>query len=320
MYFPYFRGKQYELICLRTSASLLKSKKIHPIVEPVRDLWTQCDKMLQALSDHNIGCTLVANPRIGDHAENPNVVLEYICTQNLFKNGIHWLGYIIENEHDFNQIEQYVSNLPHAKWQVFHSGANLQPQQIADKCLGFPQIESHVFRERECGRSYVKAFKDCQNRVVLADSFPKQSKNSEYKMNIIELFSDVIEFYKSDGYTGFGDYLTIGDLYSEGGGNAKFMTVAIHITLRKSLEDLIIYIQHFTSQDNQGSIMEKFQRALDTLITDYNSPNSLIYHTNAMEEFKRLWAIEHFPGLGKIKQLSMQHHLELMDSILIEKR
>ena len=317
MYFPYFRGKQYELICLRTTAGLLKSGRIHPIVEPVHDLWAQCDKMLQALFDYGIGGTLVVNPTIGDLAESPRAVLDYAHTQDMLIDGRHWLGYIIRDEQGVELLKHHINEFPQARWQIIHSSAGLPEKIIATESKALPQIVSHVFHERECGRGYVKAFKVCPDRVVLADSFPKQSKNSDYQMHTVELFSDVLEFYKSDGYTGFSDYLTIGDLYSEGGGNAKFMTVAIHITLRKSADNSSIYIQHFTSQDNQGSIMEKFQRALDNLISDYHATDSLIYHSKAMDEFEKLHILQHFPGLGKIKQLSMQHHLELMDSILL---
>ena len=37
MYYPYFRGKLYELVLLREQASFLANNHIHPIIEPVRD-------------------------------------------------------------------------------------------------------------------------------------------------------------------------------------------------------------------------------------------------------------------------------------------
>ncbi len=37
MYFPYFRGKQYELITIRDNASMIKDSGITPIIEPVKE-------------------------------------------------------------------------------------------------------------------------------------------------------------------------------------------------------------------------------------------------------------------------------------------
>lgn len=36
MYFPYFRGKQYELLTIRETAPVLAGSKFIPIIEPVK--------------------------------------------------------------------------------------------------------------------------------------------------------------------------------------------------------------------------------------------------------------------------------------------
>ena len=42
MYFPYLRGKQFELIALREASNLLEKNKtkVSPIIEPVKDSTT----------------------------------------------------------------------------------------------------------------------------------------------------------------------------------------------------------------------------------------------------------------------------------------
>ena len=37
-----------------------------------------------------------------------------------------------------------------------------------------------------------------------------------------------------------------------------------------------------------------------------------MFHSNAVNEFKALKNRDHYPGLGSIKKLSMQHHIELL--------
>ena len=36
MYYPYLRGKQFELILIRDNAEFLAKNDIHPIIEPVK--------------------------------------------------------------------------------------------------------------------------------------------------------------------------------------------------------------------------------------------------------------------------------------------
>ena len=54
----------------------------------------------------------------------------------------------------------------------------------------------------------------------------------------------------------------------------------------------------------------KFAEALGAMIATLDEPNSKVLETQAVEEFRHLHARQHFPGLGYVKKLSMQHHIE----------
>ena len=43
-----------------------------------------------------------------------------------------------------------------------------------------------------------------------------------------------------------------------------------------------------------------------------NKPNSKILETAAVKEFRKLHKDGHFPGLGHVKKLSMNHHIETL--------
>ncbi len=60
----------------------------------------------------------------------------------------------------------------------------------------------------------------------------------------------------------------------------------------------------------------KFLEALQKLVDEVDSSDTLVMKTNAVNEFTQLYKDRHFPGLGYVKKLSMKHHLELMLSIL----
>ena len=111
---------------------------------------------------------------------------------------------------------------------------------------------------------------------------------------------------------GFGDFLIVGNDYSETGGPAY--TVAIHLTFIDPEKDDEMYIHHFKSnrQDTPKDPAGKFAEALDKLLTELQSPTNKIQETSAIQEFKSFHSRRHFPGLGYVKKLSMKHHIETL--------
>jgi len=111
---------------------------------------------------------------------------------------------------------------------------------------------------------------------------------------------------------GFGDFLTVGDDYSEGGGPAY--AIAIHLTFIDPSKDDAMYIYHFKSKrmDTPTDPAGKFAEALDSMIKKLDEPGSPVLNSEAVQEFRSLNEKGHFPGLGYIKKLSMQHHIETM--------
>ena len=69
MYFPYLRGRQYELIALR---ELLENNKLGsaviPIIEPVR-LSPTLVSTLEGFKDKRQKCSIVMNPGVGSFLE-----------------------------------------------------------------------------------------------------------------------------------------------------------------------------------------------------------------------------------------------------------
>jgi hypothetical protein len=159
MYYPYLRGKQYELLLLRENAKFIKENNIHPIIEPVKDNFAAIKRALNELNKKKVEYVLIANPQIGDYKEDSQIVLS-----NLY-------------------------------------------------------------------------------------------------------------------------------------------------------EDM--YIHHFISDSNRSEKQEiKFTTAINKLSKVINQPRSKIYKSNACKKFLELRKIGHYPGLGIIKKISMQHHIELIADYL----
>jgi hypothetical protein len=65
MYYPYLRGKQFDLLAVNTLIKEVRwSKKIRPIIEPVRDSPT-LKKTIELFDQKKLVCYLITNPQVG---------------------------------------------------------------------------------------------------------------------------------------------------------------------------------------------------------------------------------------------------------------
>ena len=67
MYFPYLRGKQFELIALREFAiQYPNTEQIIPIIEPVKSTFNGLTTAARIMFEQNLRFALVLNPADGD--------------------------------------------------------------------------------------------------------------------------------------------------------------------------------------------------------------------------------------------------------------
>jgi hypothetical protein len=65
MYYPYLRGKQFELILLRDNAEFIAKNRIYPIIEPVKTNFSSLKNTMTVLNEKGVHCTLIVNPQAG---------------------------------------------------------------------------------------------------------------------------------------------------------------------------------------------------------------------------------------------------------------
>ena len=162
--------------------------------------------------------------------------------------------------------------------------------------------------EKSCGRLYRQHFRQGE-RVLVRDGF-KRRKNRDHPD--VELFSDLHVTYTDEDSEGFGDFLIGGDDYFETGGPAY--AVAIHLTFVDPTKDSAMFIYHFKSDrsDMPTDPAGKFAEALAKLIAEVRKPGAHILRSSAVKGFLELHQSGHFPGLGTVKKLSMNHHIETL--------
>ena len=310
MYYPYFRGKQYELITIRETSKLLAEKNFVPVIEPVRESLGSLKKTLSAVCEAGGRAIVIVNPYHGDHKKDgasiTGLLQEYFCEVDNISAGI-----LLRN--DMNADEVIACYDQHADHQpvLVHAGFTA-PKELAAALKKNTAGLDNVFIEDHAKMLYRKHF-DQGKRILVRDGFKRQ-RNADYLP--VEEFSDLHVTYDELRMTGFGDFLIAGDVYSESGGPAY--AVAIHLTFIDPDKDDVMYVYHFISDTNDTPTdpAGKFAQALEKLIAKLDRDNSHILETEAIKEFRSLHAKGHFPGLGYIKKLSMKHHIETLADYL----
>lgn len=316
MYFPYLRGRQYELLALR---ELIINNKlcssIVPIIEPVKMTSTfasTVDSFINA--GHDIA--LIFNPEVGTFKndieysqKNPkkneyfqyllekysdNHVIKSIIVKN---DAVDFIGSDVENKLDKSQllvINNHEDDLDLYEKEFY----NIAPRYVLIPDEG-------TFRRR---------VRD--NRVLLDDKFKRQNRNSDYSKRDDEFFSDDHLYYKNDSFKGFSDYSIIGKEYTEAG-FAPY-AVAIHIVYFDSKKNL--RVRHFVSKSNEdiANTAGKFYEAVSKLHDWCVNNPQFATETIGLNTLLNHYDKGTYPGLGTVKKLSLMHHLELMNKYFSE--
>lgn len=308
MYFPYLRGKQFELISLRELSDIMSAKrdKISPIIEPVKDSST-LRSTLKELIEKNINFNFIINPRVGDFKTDYEPLIE-VLRENINGYENFQLSIIVDKttEQGITELLEFTNhiNINHSGYTLIHNS------EIAENSIeqlnAILEIKYNLIYFSKTSRRYYREFNQ-NTRVSLDDYFRKLDRNADYLQVPVSDFSEEYKFYTDDNFVGFSDFLTIGDNYSESGFLPR--AVAIHVSY---IDQDKIKIRHFTSDSNQDSsdIGGKFAEALQKLISWCNESN--ITETEGIRTFKELHNRGHFPGLGSIKKISTINHIELV--------
>jgi hypothetical protein len=310
MYHPYFRGKQFELITIRETAPLLADKGFVPIIEPVRETLGGLKKTLQAVCDAGGRAIIIVNPYHGDHQEDGTSITGLLQNGYIGKDAIT-AGILLRSDMDVAHVMACYGDHADHNPVLVHAGFTAPKDLAAELAAQMPDM-TNVFVEDQDKLLYRKHY-DLSRRILVKDGFKRQ-RNADYPP--VEEFSDLHVTYGDRGMDGFGDFLIVGDVYSEGGGPAY--AVAIHLTFIDEDKDDVMYIYHFVSdtKDTPTDPAGKFAQALAKLIKKLDSGTSKLLETEAIQEFRSLHAKGHFPGLGYVKKLSMKHHIETLASYL----
>jgi hypothetical protein len=306
MYYPYLRGKQFELYALENVNPAVFRNTL-PIVEPVATNKV-ANGIYRRLAAASRPMILVVNPQAGP-LDQPAVERD-IVGGLLSSHTALTLGYIVNPRTTPAELRAFLtSSLDLPKAVIIR--ANFLPGTLtslnAEIQLNSP---AHlIFDSSKTSHVTQQAFAWHPHRVLITDGFQLQQRNADYPNDSV--FISDYATYRANGWNGIGDYQTIGDNYRDGGGQPYVVT--IHLT-RKTAQGVIT--QHYssvTSRTLPGDAPLKFTEACNSLVAcPFVAPLS----STGITMFRNWQASGHFPALGPVKQASLQHHIELLSSLV----
>ncbi len=309
MYYPYLRGRQFELIALREYAQVKgDNNNIIPIIEPVRTSFNSMKIALPTLTKNGVKFALIMNPTLGDFkTENSssafNLIFENLETE--LSDTSTWIPtFCISN--NYNEINRLITdnNLQNIMLMCSETVDSTNSDFISLTQLN--NIKTIISKEN---RSLKRAFKNL-DFIRLDDKFNAQKRNIDYLPLSEEKFTEEHLFYKEDGFKGFSDFTPLNSDFTEGGSTPY--SVAIHLTYKKSNGE--VWIRHFASQrnsDNNSDIHGKFAEAAEKAVNFIKEVN---LSTSAAQELVEYFEKAKYPGLGMIKKITIKNHLELMNN------
>ena len=299
MYYPFIRGKQFELSALRELAPRLPNYIYKPIIEPVRENLLPLIKTIKHINEFNIQPIVIVNPDLGDYSGlNVDLYREILTLDNSLK----FLPCVKVT--DKVNYAALLNELPKNR-AIFIPEIDDESalKYISDECLGILPVE--IFDEE---------LLKLKNIILLDDPFQKKSRNADYKDK--SRFSSLHKNYISrENVIGFGDYTIVGSDYSESGGPAYVVTIHLSYIDKENGQ---MFIRHFSSSPSNSPANPggKFDEALKNVMNFIKSNPTIFDDTFGLEELSRLHANEHFPGLGLVKKISIQHHIETICNYL----
>ena len=302
MYFPYFRGRQYELLALKELAvNHLITDSVIPVIEPVK-LIPALNNALLAFQASSLPLGLILNPNVGDLSDEPETIQQLITR---LSDNPKIIPSVLLNESTMEVVnEMEKRGITGTDALVVFNNIDYKPTY--QSLFSTPPKYTLCPYDR-----YIRRVVN-QNSVLFENKFNKKSRNADYPED--EPFSNDHIDYEADQYIGFGDYSIIGDEYIESG----FAPYAVAIHIVYFADDNSLRIKHFISDSNDdiSDVAGKFYEAVTKLYRWYTYEHQERQLTTGLQALLSHYENKTYPGLPTLKKLSIMHHLELMEKFL----
>lgn len=299
-YYPYLRGRMYDLLALRTLCEQHQlGPHIIPVIEPVRDS-KELQQTVTTFIEAQQPFSIIANPQVSVYGLNtvklhplpdlrpypfyrPGAILAADFSRDFLTTTPGQTSLLIVPNYPLLKAYQHTTTLQHAGHVLIPDEARLH--QLLP-----------------------------QHAVLLTDPVATPAHVADYQEITDAYFAPANWHQTPVGFDGFGDYSLMGRPYFDHGMPSR--AIALHLIYVTVNGDLRIH--HFVSDSNANmrGQKQKFFEAL-TKLTDW-APAHLtgLNRTPALATLLAYAEGDKFPGLGIIKKLAIMHHFQLMHRLL----
>jgi len=313
MYYPYLRGKQFELIALREFADAYSNCEVVPIIEPVKSAFNSMILAINTMKEKGLKYGLILNPQVGDIKDNTALIEESLANELADHNS--WYPAFIVSNNNQERIYAHINEKQYDNvFLICKDNLDTSSQSLMQ--LFEMQDITNVVINANNNRLKRLANKKNKSVIRLDDNFMPRNKNKDYVNIPEEMFSEEYKYFQEDGFSGISDYTVLPSDFIDGG--MLPFAIAIHWTYQKDSDT--IWVKHFVSDNNDGreNIQGKFLEAGKKAVNFFNSAQ--IPSNKAIEELKSFVQNNQYPGLGVIKKLSIKNHIELLNQILCKEK
>ena len=307
MYFPILRGRQNELIAVRDLQSQGRLEYVTPIIEPVKASPTLMS-VLKQFRDDNKPIVLVHDPIVGSFEKELSQSPDY---RERFESVVAESSQLVKMSYCKNGSPTMAEGNSDRSWAYYLGSGNREAYEAA---LQMREPDYSIVGGGGRNHRIAKG-----KRITLESAFVPQKRNADYCEHKDDFLSEEFAFFSEEGPYGFSDYSIVGEEYSEGGFTPK--VVALHL-VHLNEEGSQLRVRHFTSpaDDTSTDTPGKFYSALSELLSWAVENQQLLRPTHALSLMKEVHEEGRFPGLGVAKKLAIMHHLDLVNTLLGERR
>ncbi len=307
MYYPYLRGRQFELIALREFALQHgDNNNVIPIIEPVRKTFNSMKLAIPKLIEGNVKFALILNPHVGEIKKNIHKITDELMDE--LADNSKWIPtFIVTN--NYNEVISLIDEFSYEDVMLICSEITDSSSEDFGRLIFSQTVKYIVSKENRTLKRKLRG--KGKLLIRLDDNFKAQKRNSDYLSIPEEKFSEEHLFYHEDGYTGFSDYTVLISDFIEGGRTPY--AVAIHLSYKKDNKE--VWVKHFTSlsNDDNANIQGKFAETAEKAVLFLNENG--IYN-EATNELRKYYNEKKYPGLGMVKKISIKNHIELINEII----
>lgn len=293
MYYPYLRGKQFDLLALKELVKENRlAKTIVPVIEPVKQSKTLL-QTLEVFRQKNHPFYLIDNPQAGDFLTETGLQV----LQDLTKG--HRAHIITANQAElhFHPEDLYLANSAQALKEL--------PEEYLKSQFMAP-AEMRILRQ----------LTHANRLILLQDSFTRLPRNSYYREYQDEIFTRSHLTYRKQGFTGFGDFSLDSQIYYAQGYPDR--DLCLHLVYPGEEQELRVH--HFVSppdlEEERLSQKEKFLQLLTEVATW--TENGILPETLGLQLLLKAYQAERFPGMGVMRKGVIMHHLETIGLLLAD--